>query len=78
MTDFAFTNFMRAAQENRLPVEHRDAWFAGMAANNWLTWQTCACIGVIGGINWSAIHCGSSRKRGAATSSRIAGMNHSL
>lgn len=48
MTDFAFTFFMRAVQENRLPERHRDAWFAGMAANNWITWQTCACIGVIG------------------------------
>jgi predicted branched-subunit amino acid permease len=48
MTDFAFTFFMRAAQEDRLPRTHRDAWFAGMAANNWITWQSCACIGVIG------------------------------
>ena len=36
------------AQQDRLPAKHRDAWFAGMAANNWFTWQTCACIGVIG------------------------------
>jgi predicted branched-subunit amino acid permease len=47
MTDFAFTFFMRAAQENRLPGEHRDAWFAGMAANNYLTWQICASLGIV-------------------------------
>jgi len=47
MTDFAFTFFMRAAQENRLPERDRDAWFAGMAANNWFTWQTFACTGIV-------------------------------
>jgi predicted branched-subunit amino acid permease len=48
MTDFAFTFFMRAAQQGRLPDQGRDAWFAGVAANNWITWQSFACIGVIG------------------------------
>lgn len=47
MTDFGFTLFMRAAQENRLPDRHRDAWFAGMAVTTWFTWQTFTCIGVI-------------------------------
>ena len=47
MTDFAFTFFMRAARENRLPDRDRDAWFAGLAANNWLTWQIFACTGIV-------------------------------
>jgi len=47
MTDFTFTLFMRRAQEGSLPAQHRDAWFAGVCSNNWLTWQTCAITGII-------------------------------
>jgi 4-azaleucine resistance transporter AzlC len=47
MTDFTFTLFMRRAQEGSLPERHRDAWFAGVCANNWLTWQTCAITGIV-------------------------------
>jgi predicted branched-subunit amino acid permease len=48
MTDFTFTRLMRSAQDGSLPLEHRDAWFAGVCANNWLTWQTSAFAGIIG------------------------------
>jgi len=47
MTDFTFTLFMRRAQEGSLPERHRDAWFAGVCSNNWLTWQTCAITGIV-------------------------------
>jgi predicted branched-subunit amino acid permease len=47
MTDFTFTLFMRRAQEGALPERHRDAWFAGVCSNNWLTWQTCAITGIV-------------------------------
>lgn len=47
MTDFTFTLFMRAAQTGRLPAQHRDAWFAGVCSNNWLTWQVCAITGIV-------------------------------
>jgi predicted branched-subunit amino acid permease len=47
MTDFTFTLFMRRAQEGTLPATDRDAWFAGVCSNNWLTWQTCALTGII-------------------------------
>jgi 4-azaleucine resistance transporter AzlC len=47
MTDFTFTLFMRYAQENRLPVQHRDAWFAGVCSSNWITWQVSALTGII-------------------------------
>jgi len=47
MTDFTFTMFMRNAQENTLPPQHRDAWFAGVCANNWITWQVCAITGIV-------------------------------
>lgn len=47
MTDFTFTLFMRYAHEGRLPEHHRDAWFAGVCTNNWLTWQVCAITGII-------------------------------
>jgi predicted branched-subunit amino acid permease len=47
MTDFTFTLFMRRAQEGSLPVGHRDAWFAGVCSNNWLTWQTSAITGIV-------------------------------
>jgi branched chain amino acid efflux pump len=47
MTDFTFTLFMRRAQEGTLPDAHREAWFAGVCTNNWLTWQTCAITGII-------------------------------
>jgi predicted branched-subunit amino acid permease len=47
MTDFTFTLFMRNAQEGTLPPQHRDAWFAGVCANNWVTWQTSAVTGII-------------------------------
>ena len=48
MTDFTFTLFMRRAQEGQLPGEHRDAWFAGVCTNNWITWQISALTGIIG------------------------------
>ena len=47
MTDFTFTLFMRAAQEGWLPVRHRDAWFAGVCSNNWITWQISAITGIV-------------------------------
>jgi predicted branched-subunit amino acid permease len=47
MTDFTFTLFMRRAQDGSLPERHRDAWFAGVCANNWITWQTCAITGIV-------------------------------
>jgi predicted branched-subunit amino acid permease len=47
MTDFTFTLFMRRAQDGSLPERHRDAWFAGVCGNNWLTWQTCAITGIV-------------------------------
>ncbi|HEY6124298.1 MAG TPA: AzlC family ABC transporter permease [Steroidobacteraceae bacterium] len=47
MTDFTFTRFMRAVQEGELP-RHRDSWFAGVCANNWITWQVSAMTGIIG------------------------------
>jgi 4-azaleucine resistance transporter AzlC len=47
MTDFTFTLFMRSAQDGRLPQQHRDAWFAGVCTNNWLTWQVCAISGIV-------------------------------
>jgi predicted branched-subunit amino acid permease len=47
MTDFTFTLFMRRAQEGSLPERHRDAWFAGVCGNNWLTWQTSAVTGIV-------------------------------
>jgi predicted branched-subunit amino acid permease len=47
MTDFTFTLFMRAAQEGWLPGRHRDAWFAGVCASNWITWQVCALTGIV-------------------------------
>ena len=27
---------------------HRDAWFAGVCSNNWITWQVSAMTGIIG------------------------------
>jgi 4-azaleucine resistance transporter AzlC len=47
MTDFTFTLFMRAAQEQSLPARHRDAWFAGVCSTNWITWQLCALTGIV-------------------------------
>jgi branched chain amino acid efflux pump len=47
MTDFTFTLFMRAAREGTLPGKHRDAWFAGVCANNWITWQVFAITGIV-------------------------------
>ncbi len=47
MTDFTFTLFMRRAQAGTLPETDRDAWFAGVCSNNWLTWQTCAITGIV-------------------------------
>lgn len=47
MTDFTFTLFMRRAQENALPGQHREAWFAGVCSNNWITWQICAISGIV-------------------------------
>lgn len=47
MTDFTFTLFMRRAQENALPERNRDAWFAGVCANNWMVWQTSAITGIV-------------------------------
>jgi predicted branched-subunit amino acid permease len=48
MTDFTFTRFMRSVQEGSLPLQNRDAWFAGVCANNWMTWQVSALTGIIG------------------------------
>jgi 4-azaleucine resistance transporter AzlC len=47
MTDFTFTLFMSRAQQGKLPERHRDAWFAGVCANNWVTWQVCAVTGIV-------------------------------
>jgi predicted branched-subunit amino acid permease len=47
MTDFTFTVFMRRVQEGALPERHRDAWFAGVCANNWITWQVSAVLGIV-------------------------------
>jgi predicted branched-subunit amino acid permease len=47
MTDFTFTRFMRAAQEGTLPEGQRDAWFAGVCSNNWITWQVSAISGIV-------------------------------
>jgi len=47
MTDFTFALFMRTAQDGALPERHRDAWFAGVCANNWITWQVCAITGIV-------------------------------
>ncbi len=47
MTDFTFTLFMRAAQTGTLPEQNRDAWFAGVCSNNWITWQVCAITGIV-------------------------------
>jgi predicted branched-subunit amino acid permease len=46
-TDFTFTLFMRAAHEGSLPAAHRDAWYAGACATNYLTWQACAITGIV-------------------------------
>ena len=37
-----------AAQEGTLPERHRDAWFAGVCSNNWITWQCRAITGIVG------------------------------
>ncbi len=47
MTDFTFALFMRQALENTLPAKHRDAWFGGVCANNWITWQVSAMTGIV-------------------------------
>jgi len=47
MTDFTFALFMRSALEGKLPGKHRDAWFSGVCANNWLTWQISALTGIV-------------------------------
>lgn len=47
MTDFTFTLFMRAARDGSLPAQHRDSWFAGVCANNWITWQLFAVTGIV-------------------------------
>ena len=47
MTDFTFALFMRRAVEGKLPEQHRDAWFAGVCTNNWLTWQVSALTGIV-------------------------------
>jgi predicted branched-subunit amino acid permease len=47
MTDFTFTLFMRHAQQGTLPERHRDAWFAGVCTNNWITWQVSAITGIV-------------------------------
>ena len=47
MTDFTFALFMRHAQHGTLPERHRDAWFAGVCSNNWITWQVCAITGIV-------------------------------
>jgi 4-azaleucine resistance transporter AzlC len=48
MTDFTFMRFMRSVQEDSLPERNRDAWFAGVCASNWITWQVSAVTGIIG------------------------------
>jgi predicted branched-subunit amino acid permease len=48
MTDFTFLLFMRGAYEGSLPDKNRDAWFAGACATNYVTWQVCASIGIMG------------------------------
>ena len=47
MTDFTFSLFMRHAQLGILPERHREAWFAGVCSNNWITWQVCAITGIV-------------------------------
>jgi len=47
MTDFTFTRFMRSVQEGDLAQRHRDAWFAGVCTNNWITWQLSAVTGIV-------------------------------
>jgi len=47
MTDFTFALFMRNAQQGTLPPLHRDSWFRGVCANNWITWQTSAITGIV-------------------------------
>ncbi len=47
MTDFTFTLFMQTAREGALPERHRGPWFAGVCANNWITWQLCAISGIV-------------------------------
>ena len=47
MTDFTFTLFMARAQQNALPAQNRDAWFAGVCANNWMVWQGSAITGIV-------------------------------
>ncbi len=47
MTDFTFALFMRYAQEGKLPERDRDAWFAGVCSNNWMTWQVSAITGIV-------------------------------
>jgi len=49
MTDFTFALFMRHAQLGTLPDRNRDAWFAGVCSNNWITWQVCAMAGIVAG-----------------------------
>lgn len=48
MTDFTFARFMRSAQEGTLPERFKDTWFAGVCANNWITWQVSALTGIVG------------------------------
>jgi predicted branched-subunit amino acid permease len=48
MTDFTFVRFMRAVQEENLPAQHRDSWFAGMVCMNLLVWHVSALTGIIG------------------------------
>jgi 4-azaleucine resistance transporter AzlC len=47
MTDFTFTLFMRYAREGKLPERNRDAFFAGVCANNWTVWQVSAITGIV-------------------------------
>ena len=47
MTDFTFARFMRAVQEGSVPAD-KQACFAGVCANNWITWQISATAGIIG------------------------------
>lgn len=47
MTDFTFTKFMQRAQQSSLPENNRDAWFAGVCASNWVTWQVSAITGIV-------------------------------
>jgi 4-azaleucine resistance transporter AzlC len=47
MTDFTFTLFMQRAQQNALPENNRDAWFAGVCASNWTVWQVSSITGIV-------------------------------